>query len=57
MKRNFYVRYSDSKKSERVSFYEFIMIRKMSEFYGAIVSSVFHPHGKTLTVSFSKHFV
>lgn len=57
MKRKWYVKFSDSKKAEVVSFKEFCALSAMARFYNAVVSSNFHPYGKTLVMSFPKHFV
>lgn len=57
MTTNWYVRFSDSKKAEKVSYDFYRQILIMARFYKAIISDNFHPHGKTLTVAFSKHFV
>lgn len=57
MCRKWYIKYSDSKKSEQISFNEFCTLSTMARFYNAIVCSNFHPNGKTLVVSFPKHFV
>lgn len=57
MVRNWYVRFSDSKKSEKVSYQEYRIIHNMAIFYGAIISNNFCPKGKSLHVSFPKHFV
>lgn len=55
--RKWYIKYSDCKKAEEVTFREYCDLYEMAEFYKAIVKENFHPHGKTLTVSFPKHFV
>ena len=57
MVKNWYIRFTDSKKAEKVSFKEYCDLHKMAIFYNAVVGDNFHPNGKTLTVSFSKHFV
>lgn len=57
MVKKWYVKYSDSKKAELISFEEFCLLHKMARFYNAVVSDNFHPNGKTLVVSFPKHFV
>ena len=57
MAKKWYVRYSDAEKAEAVTFDEFCIIKKMARFYNALVAENFHPHGKTLTVGFAKHFV
>lgn len=57
MIRNWYVRFSDSRKSEKVSFSDYCMIHKMAIFYDAVVSDNFCPKGKSLRVSFPKHFL
>lgn len=55
--RNWYIKYSDAKKAEKVSYDEYRAIFEMAEYYNKIISHNFHPHGKTLTVAFPKHFV
>lgn len=55
--RNWYVKYSDAKKAEKVTYREYCDLYKMAKYYNSIISDYFHPHGKTLVVSFSKHFV
>ena len=57
MVKKWYVKYSDSKKAEQVSFHDYVIIHEMAKFYRAVISDVFHPNGKTLSVSFPKHFV
>lgn len=57
MAKKWYVRYLNSKKAEEVSFNEFYALSTMARFYNAVVSSSFHPNGKTLVVSFPKHFI
>lgn len=57
MTKKWYVRYSDAKKAEAVTFSEYCIIKKMAMFYNAVVAESFHPHGKSLTVKFAKHFV
>ena len=57
MTRKWYIRFSDSKKGEEISYLEYCEFFRMAKFYGAIIGDNFHPHGKTLTVSFPKHFV
>lgn len=57
MVKNWYVRFADSKKAEKVSYKEYCDLHKMAIFYNAVVGDNFHPNGKTLIVSFSKHFV
>ena len=57
MTHNWYVRYSDSKKAEKVSFREYCDLHKMGIFYNAVIGDNFHPHGKTLTLNFPKSFV
>ena len=57
MTRRWYIKFSDSKKAKEVSYSEYCELYRMAKFYGAVISDNFHPHGKTLTVSFPKHFV
>ena len=57
MIRNYYLRFADSKVAKKVSQTDYFEIFRMARFYNAVVSSTFHPHGKTLVVSFSEHFV
>ena len=55
--RNWYIKYSDTKKAEEITYSEYCELYKMAKYYNAIISDYFHPHGKTLVVSFPKHFV
>ena len=55
--RNWYIKYSDAKKAEEITYREYCDLYKMAKYYNSIISDNFHPHGKTLTVSFPKHFV
>ena len=55
--RNWYIKYSDAKKAEKVTYREYCELYRMAKYYNSIISDNFHPHGKTLVVSFSKHFV
>ena len=55
--RNWYIKYSDSKKAEKVTYREYCDLYKMAKYYNSIISDYFHPSGKTLVVSFPKHFV
>ena len=55
--RNWYIKYSDAKKAEKITYREYCDLYKMAKYYNAIISDNFHPHGKTLEVSFPKHFV
>ena len=55
--RNWYIKYSDAKKAEKISYREYCELYKMAKYYNSIISDYFHPHGKTLVVSFPKHFV
>ena len=55
--KKWYVRFADSKRGIPVKYGEYRQIKEMAEFYGAIISDNFHPHGKTLTVSFRQSFV
>ena len=57
MTRRWYIKFSDSKKAEEVNYSEYCNLYRMAKFYGAVISDNFHPHGKTLSVSFPKHFV
>ena len=57
MTRKWYVKFSDSKKAEEVSYREYCELFNMAKYYNSIIGDNFHPHGKTLTVSFPKHFV
>lgn len=54
--RNWYIKYSDAKKAEKVTYREYCDLYKMAKYYNSIISDYFHPHGKTLVVSFPKHF-
>ena len=55
--RNWYIKYSDAKKAEKITYREYCELYKMAKYYNCIISDYFHPHGKTLVVSFPKHFV
>lgn len=55
--RNWYIKYSDAKKAEKITYREYCDLYKMAKYYDKIISDNFHPHGKTLVVSFPKHFV
>ena len=55
--RNWYIKYSDAKKAEKITDHEYCELYKMAKYYNSIISDNFHPHGKTLVVSFAKHFV
>ena len=55
--RNWYIKYSDAKKAEKITDREYCDLYKMAKCYNSIISDYFHPHGKTLVVSFPKHFV
>ena len=55
--RNWYIKYSDAKKAEKITYREYCDLYKMAKCYNSIISDYFHPHGKTLVVSFAKHFV
>ena len=55
--RNWYIKYSDAKKAEKITYREYCDLYKMAKYYNSIISDYFHPHGKTLVVSFPKHFV
>ena len=54
---NWYIKYSDAKKAEKITYREYCELYKMAKCYNSIISDYFHPHGKTLVVSFAKHFV
>ena len=55
--RNWYIKYSDAKKAEKITYREYCELYKMAKHYNCIISDNFHPNGKTLVVSFPKHFV
>ena len=55
--RNWYIKYSDAKKAEKITYREYCDLYKMAKYYDKIISDNFHLHGKTLVVSFPKHFV
>ena len=52
--KNFYVLFSDSKRSEKVSRNEFLNIRFFARGLDAVLSEVPHRSGITLSVSFSR---
>ena len=55
--RNWYIKYSDAKKAEKITYREYCELYKMAKYYNCIISDNFHPHGKTLVVCFAKHFI
>ena len=55
--RNCYIKYSDAKKAEKITYREYCDLYKMAKCYNCIISDNFQPRGKTLVVSFTKHFV
>lgn len=57
MIKRYYVRFADSKKPKQISFEEYFVIRKMAEFYNAIITDNFGAECKSLRVSFPEHFV
>lgn len=52
--KNFYVLFSDSKKSEKVSLAEYLDIRSFAKRFDAVLSEVPHRSGTTLSVVFSR---
>lgn len=52
--KNFYVLFSDSKKSEKVSRTEYLDIRFFARGLDAVLSEVPHRSGTTLSVAFSR---
>lgn len=54
--KNFYVLFSDSKKSEKVSRTEFLEVRFVARGLDAILSEVPHRSGITLSVTFSRSY-
>lgn len=52
--KNFYVLFSDSKKSEKVSRTVYLDIRFFARGLDAVLSEVFHRSGITLSVAFSR---
>lgn len=55
--KNFYVLFSDSKKSEKVSRTEYLDIRFVARGLKAVLSEVPHRSGTTLSVAFSRSFI
>lgn len=54
--KNFYVLFSDSKKSEKVSRTQFLEVRFVARGLNAVLSEVPHRSGTTLSVAFSRSF-
>ena len=54
---NWYIKYSDAKKAEKITYREYCDLCEMAGYYNSIISESLHPHGRTLAVSFPKHFV
>ncbi len=52
--KNYYVHFSDSNKSEKVSRNEFLEVRFVARGLDAILSEVSHRSGTTLSVAFSR---
>ncbi len=54
--KKFYVLFSDSKKSEKVTKEEYYNIRFVARGFYAVLSEVPHRSGSTLSVAFSRSF-
>ena len=54
--KNWYVLFSDSKKSEKVSRTEFLEVRFVARGLDSILSEVPHRSGTTLSVAFSRPY-
>lgn len=54
--KNYYVLFSDSKKSEKFSKEEYYNIRALARGFNAVLSEVPHRFGTTLSVAFSSSF-
>ncbi len=54
--KNYYVLFSDSKKSEKVTKEEYFNIRFIARGLNAVLSEVSHRSGTTLSVAFSSPF-
>ena len=54
--KNYYVLFSDSKKSEKVSRNDFLNIRFVARGYDAVLSEVPHRSGITLSVAFARSY-
>ena len=52
--KNYYVLFSDSKKSEKVTREEFLNVRFVARGLDAVLSEVTHRSGITLSVAFSR---
>ena len=52
--KNYYVLFSDSKKSEKVTREEFLNVRFVARGLDAVLSEVPHRSGTTLSVAFSR---
>lgn len=52
--KNYYVLFSDSQKSEKVSRTEFLQVRFVARGLDAVLSEVPHRSGVTLSVAFSR---
>ena len=54
--KNYYVLFSDSKKSEKVTREEYLNVRFIARGLNAVLSEVPHRSGVTLSVAFSSPF-
>ncbi len=52
--KNYYVLFSDSKKSEKVTYDEFLTLRCFARSLNAVLSEVSHRSGITLSVAFAR---
>lgn len=56
IEKNYYILFSDSQKSEKVSRTEFLEVRFVARGLDAVLSEVPHFSGPTLSVAFSRSF-
>ena len=54
--KNYYILFSDSKKSDKVSQEEYFNVRFIARGLNAVLSEVSHRSGTTLSVAFSRLF-
>lgn len=52
--KNYYVLFSDSKKSEKVTRSDYLTLRCFARSLNAVLSEVPHPSGVTLSVAFAR---
>ena len=57
IEKNYYVLFSDSKKSDKVSYDHYCQVRYVANSFNAVLSETVHRFGVTLFVAFSHHFI